>query len=507
MSETQRVAAGPRVIRDKENSMKTKHPVRWVVAGVAVIYVVIVSLTHKEKVSPPLDYNMPVYTTDHAILCPMSLLSDPRADHDYHAVLDMFISTFSSESKAEKLGCEVLKGGIRVVATRGPDVLVTVNKVYFTMEAHLTNNADGSMRSADSSPSHSTSASKAENDTFDNSKSYINTAPAAPIPSSNGSGTMLVSSPSSVPMLKGDVNAANLRGFGAVICPDSKAFAAYIDTFDSRPDDKKTTSDIETMRRFGCSYFPPATPMVSEGGDPKGSLVAVKVTLPDGRTISGVTFSNWIVPNEQQTVQVAPQASLAASQPLTAHNQVDNPIPPVRPDVPQQPAPAQVENPTPPAQPPSYTTAIIVDGGHLSTVDNADVKTSKKLNAEGLRLLSATHPDFDEAKQAFEKAVQLDPANIEALNNLGYVYSRIGDYRSAEAVLLKVLAVAPTRRVAHGNLGYAQAKLGKTQEAVNHYCQYVRQFDSLERGKSALVRANAADPDPNVRAAIEATVR
>ena len=77
---------------------------------------------------------MPVYTTDHAILCPMSLLSDPRADHDYHAVLDMFISTFSSESKAEKLGCEVLKGGIRVVATLGPDVLVTVNKVDSTME-------------------------------------------------------------------------------------------------------------------------------------------------------------------------------------------------------------------------------------------------------------------------------------------------------------------------------------------------------------------------------------
>ena len=86
------------------------------------------------------------------------------------------------------------------------------------------------------------------------------------------------------------------------------------------------------------------------------------------------------------------------------------------------------------------------------------------------------------------------------------MYSRIGDYRSAEAVLLKVLAVAPTRRVAHGNLGYVQAKLGKTQEAVNQYCQFVRQFDSLERGKSALVRANESDPDPNVRAAIKATV-
>ncbi len=112
------------------------------------------------------------------------------------------------------------------------------------------------------------------------------------------------------------------------------------------------------------------------------------------------------------------------------------------------------------AQPPSDT-PVTIDGGHESTVDNADVKTSKKLNAAGLRLLSATHPDFKEAKLTFEKAIQLDSSNIEALNNLGYVYSRIGDYRSAEAVLLRVLAVAPTRRAAHGNLGYVEANLAK----------------------------------------------
>jgi tetratricopeptide (TPR) repeat protein len=173
---------------------------------------------------------------------------------------------------------------------------------------------------------------------------------------------------------------------------------------------------------------------------------------------------------------------------------------------PQEPKPVPVENPTPLTQPPSYTTAIIVDGGHESTVDNADVKTSKKLNAEGLRLLSATHPDFNEARRTFEKAIQLDSSNIEALNNLGYVFGRIGDYRSAEAVLVRVLNIAPKRRAAQGNLGYVQAKLGKTLDAVNHFCQYVRQFDSLERGKAALVHANAADPDPNVQAAIEATV-
>jgi hypothetical protein len=150
--------------------------------------------------------------------------------------------------------------------------------------------------------------------------------------------------------------------------------------------------------------------------------------------------------------------------------------------------------------------ATVVDSSHESTVDRSDATTSKELNAAGLRLLSARQSDFSEAKRTFEKAVQLDSSNIEALNNLGYVYSRIGDYRSAEATLLKVLAVAPTRRAAHGNLGYVEAKLGKTQEAVKHYCQYMQQFDSLERGKSALVHANAADPDPNVQAAIEATV-
>jgi len=148
---------------------------------------------------------------------------------------------------------------------------------------------------------------------------------------------------------------------------------------------------------------------------------------------------------------------------------------------------------------------ILADGGHGRTVDDRDAPASTKLNAEGLRILSATHSDLNVAKRAFEKAVQLDSSNIEALNNLGYVNSRIGDYRTAETVLFRVLAIAPTRRVALGNLAYVQAKLGKTLDAVNHFCQYVRQFDTLEHGKSTLVRV-MADPDPNVQAAVEATV-
>jgi hypothetical protein len=128
---------------------------------------------------------------------------------------------------------------------------------------------------------------------------------------SNGSGAVLVSAPSKVPILKGDVKAANLHGFGTVICPDSKTFAAIVDIPNQNSDQeseqtsKKATSDIDTFRRYGCSYFPPDMPMVSDGGDPSGSLVSVKVDLHDGRTVTGVTFSNWIVQNEQQSEDAA----------------------------------------------------------------------------------------------------------------------------------------------------------------------------------------------------------
>jgi hypothetical protein len=140
-----------------------------------------------------------------------------------------------------------------------------------------------------------------------------------------------------------------------------------------------------------------------------------------------------------------------------------------------------------------------------SDMSTNETKESKRLNIEGLSILSAVHPDFNDAKRSFEQAVQLEPNNVEALNNLGYVYYRLGDYSSAEPILIKVIELAPTRKVAQGNLGEVQAKLGKTQDAANHFCQYVRLFDSLQRGKSILART-FNDPDPNVQSAVSFTL-
>jgi hypothetical protein len=131
--------------------------------------------------------------------------------------------------------------------------------------------------------------------------------------------------------------------------------------------------------------------------------------------------------------------------------------------------------------------------------------SARALNAKALQLLSGNPPDLNGARLALEQAMQLDPADIETLNNLGYVYGRIGDYRSAQTILIRVIDLAPNRTVAYGNLGYAEAKLGETQAAANHFCQYVRHFKALEQGKSTLQRV-MNDSDPNVQEAVRATI-
>jgi tetratricopeptide (TPR) repeat protein/DNA-directed RNA polymerase subunit RPC12/RpoP len=136
----------------------------------------------------------------------------------------------------------------------------------------------------------------------------------------------------------------------------------------------------------------------------------------------------------------------------------------------------------------------------------ADVKQSAVLNTDGLASLSSKPPDLQAAKLAFERAVQLNGNSVEALNNLGYVYSRLMDYTQAATILSKVVAMAPSRRVAQGNLGYALAKQGKVSDASDHFCQYFRLSSSLEAGKTSLRHFNN-DPDPNVQAAIDAAVR
>jgi tetratricopeptide (TPR) repeat protein len=179
---------------------------------------------------------------------------------------------------------------------------------------------------------------------------------------------------------------------------------------------------------------------------------------------------------------------------------------------PPTPGDASEEQPSSPGRPTTNTALQpATDNAAQPTQDNTQPAlelgglSARALNAKALQLLSSNPPELNAARLDLEKAAQLEPGDIEILNNLGAVYGRIGEYRSAETILLRVLSLAPNRRVAFGNLGSVEAKLGKTEAAANYFCQYVRRFDSLQSGKATLARV-FVDPDPNVQNAVKATV-
>lgn len=141
----------------------------------------------------------------------------------------------------------------------------------------------------------------------------------------------------------------------------------------------------------------------------------------------------------------------------------------------------------------------------LETTVRRDSKAARKLNAQGLQALAKPQPDLIEAKRLFQEAVEFDPEYVEALNNLGDVCGILEDYKTAEAILSKVLTMAPKRRVAHGNMGYVEAKLGNIDQAEFHFCEYIRAFKSFDRGTSKL-KGSFTDPDPQVQTAVNLTI-
>jgi hypothetical protein len=200
----------------------------------------------------------------------------------------------------------------------------------------------------------------------------------SPAPSSTDTspslGSILVAAPSRSPIPKGSVVVPN-EGFGAVVCPDSNALAAYDDaamawfvssggpkTDGSSPKSSSVESFRTMAEAHGCDYFSPGTSLVSEGGNPIGSLAVVTAQMPNGTRIRGVTFPTMITQSQQlavvnQQVQVPDSESsgyqpVATQEPKPALEQASTPSA-YTPDVPQEPKSVPVENPNLPTQPSS----------------------------------------------------------------------------------------------------------------------------------------------------------
>lgn len=86
-----------------------------------------------------------------------------------------------------------------------------------------------------------------------------------------------------------------------------------------------------------------------------------------------------------------------------------------------------------------------------NTVARGDVAASRQANAKGLTLMSSG--DADGAASAFRVAIQQDPANVEARNNLAYALLKNGDVSASVNQIVSVLEQAPDRSDAWANLG------------------------------------------------------
>ncbi|MES3025217.1 MAG: hypothetical protein V4857_26885 [Pseudomonadota bacterium] len=119
---------------------------------------------------------------------------------------------------------------------------------------------------------------------------------------------------------------------------------------------------------------------------------------------------------------------------------------------------------------------------------------SKAANARGLKALLQN--DSGAAVEAFKAAVLADGANMEARNNLGGAYIRMGDFGAAMEALSELMQAAPEYAKGWRNLSEAAAMVGKPAEAdaslrlLLHYAKD-RQgtIDALKK------RANSMAPD------------
>ena len=92
-----------------------------------------------------------------------------------------------------------------------------------------------------------------------------------------------------------------------------------------------------------------------------------------------------------------------------------------------------------------------------------------------------TERNYESALRKLEEAIALKPGDPVLLNNLGYIYFRLGRYSEAITYLQKTIAADPKRKEAYGNIADAYLKLGQRQEAKNNYEQYLALYPATPR--------------------------
>ena len=79
---------------------------------------------------------------------------------------------------------------------------------------------------------------------------------------------------------------------------------------------------------------------------------------------------------------------------------------------------------------------------------------------------------YDEALEAFKRAIELNPMNPDAHYGLGGIYNQKENYSSAEKAFSTTLKLDPTYVDAYYSLGYTYERMGKKEEAQKFFGKY-----------------------------------
>lgn len=96
---------------------------------------------------------------------------------------------------------------------------------------------------------------------------------------------------------------------------------------------------------------------------------------------------------------------------------------------------------------------------------------------------------FDQARQAAEAGLAIDPQHVKCLNLLVNILMERGGVRPAEQAALAALAARPDDAYTHANRGWVLLRAGKHGEAYDHFRESLRQYPQSPWAKAGLTEA------------------
>jgi len=109
--------------------------------------------------------------------------------------------------------------------------------------------------------------------------------------------------------------------------------------------------------------------------------------------------------------------------------------------------------------------------------------------------------NYESAIKEYQKAIELEPDDIEALHGMGIVYIDMNEYNLAEQTLKKLLGIVPYFAPAHFDLGSVYVAQGRYPEAENEYETALEIDPNFERAAvwAALVYEKLGERDETIK--------